>query len=74
MFRFVNWKFAAPLVAQMVQNLPTVGDTRVQSLGRDDPLEKGMVPHSSVLAWRIPWTEELDRLQFMGSQSIRLND
>ena len=74
MFRFVNSKFASPLVAQMVQNLPTVGDTRVQSLGRDDPLEKGMAPHSSVLAWRIAWTEEFDRLQFMGSQSIRLND
>ena len=58
----------------MVKNLPTMGDTRVQSLGQDDPLEKGMAPHSSVLAWRIPWTEELGRLQSTGSQSVRLSD
>ena len=48
----------------MVNLLATQG-TRVQSLGREDPLEKEMAPHSSVLAWRIPWTEEPGRLQFM---------
>ena len=62
MFRFVNWKFATPLVAQMVKNLPTMRETRVQSLGREDPLEKGMATHSSILAWRVPWTEELGGL------------
>ena len=46
------------LVAQMVKNLPAVQDTRVQSLSQEDPLEKGMVTHSSILAWRILWTEE----------------
>ena len=46
------------LVAQMVKNLPVVQKTWVQSLGREDPLERGMATHSSVLAWRIPWTEE----------------
>ena len=58
----------------MVKNLPTMGDTRVQSLGQDDPLEKGMAPHSSVLAWRIPWTEELGRLQSMGSQESDMTE
>ena len=57
----------------MVKNLPTMGDTRVQSLGQDDPLEKGMAPHSSVLAWRIPWTEELGRLWSIGSERVRYN-
>ena len=46
-------------------------DTQVQSLGREDPLEKGMATHSSILAWRIPWTEEPGRLQSMGSQRVR---
>ena len=54
------------LVAQMVKNLPATQEPQVQSLGWEDPLEKGMAPHSSVLAWRIPWTEEPDGLQFMG--------
>ena len=45
-------------------------ETLVQSLGQDDPLEKGMAIHSSILAWRIPWIEEPDRLQFVGSQSV----
>ena len=61
--------FRAPLVAQMVKNLPAVQKTWVQSLGRKDPLEKGMATHSSILAWRIPWTEEAGGLQSMGSQS-----
>ena len=50
-----------------MKNLPTVQEAWVQSLGQEDPLEKGMAAHSSVLAWRIPWTEELGRLQSMGS-------
>ena len=64
MFRFVNWKFATPLVAQTVKNLPTMWETRVQSLGREDPLEKWdpLATHSSILAWRVPWTEELGGL------------
>ena len=55
----------------MVSNLPAVQDTQVRSLGQDDPLEKGMATHSSVLAWRIPWTEEPGRLQSMGSRRAR---
>ena len=61
----------ASLVAQMVKNLPVVQETWVQSLGWEDPLEKEMATHSSILAWRIPWTEEPGRLQFMGSQRVR---
>ena len=52
----------ASLVAQMVKNLPTMQETQVQSLGREDPLEKGKDTHSSILAQRIPWTEETDGL------------
>ena len=59
-------------VAQMVkQHLPTMWETWVQSLGREDLLEKEMATHSSILAWRIPWTEELGRLQYMGTQRVR---
>ena len=50
------------LVAQMVKNLSAMQETQVQSLGWEDPLEKGMATHSSILAWRIPWTEEPDGL------------
>jgi len=53
-------------VAQMVSNLPSMQDTWIQSLGQEDPLEKGMATCSSVLAWRIPWTGELGGLQPMG--------
>ena len=60
-------KYWAFLVVQMVKNLPAVRETWVQSLGQEDPLEKGMTTHSSILAWRIPWTEEPGRLQCMGS-------
>ena len=60
----------ASLVAQMVKNLPAMWETQVQSLGREDPLEKGAVTHSSILAWRIPWTEEPGRLQSIGSQRV----
>ena len=55
----------------MVKHLPAVRETGVQSLGQEDPLEKEMAPHSSTLAWRIPWTEEPGRLQPMGSQRVR---
>ena len=54
----------------MVKNLSAMQETWVQSLGQEDPLEKGMAPHSSILAWRIPWTEEDDRLQSVGSQRV----
>ena len=60
----------APLVTQMVKSLPATQETRVQSLGQEDPLEKEMATHSSILAWGIPWT-----VQSMGSQSwTRLRD
>ena len=58
----------ARLIAQSVKNLPAVQETQVQSLGWEDPLEKGIAAHSSILAWKIPWTEEPDGLQSMGSQ------
>ena len=58
------------LVAQMAKPLPTVWETWVQSLGREDPLEKEMVTHSSTLAWKIPWTEECGRLQSMGVSEL----
>ena len=61
------------LVAHMVKNLPAMLETQVQSLGQEDPLEKGMATHSSILAWRIPWTEEAGRLQSMASQRVRHN-
>ena len=57
-------------MAQMVKNLPTMQETWVRSLGWEDPLEKGMATHPSILAWRIPWTEEPGRLQSMGSQGV----
>ena len=60
-----------PLVAQRVKRLPAMQETRVQSLGWEDPLEKEMATHSSILAWRIPWTEKPGRLQSMGSQRVR---
>ena len=55
----------------MVKNPPALGEIWVQSLGWEDPLEKGMATHSSILAWRIPWTEEPGRLQSMRSQRVR---
>ena len=54
----------------MVKNLPAVQETKVQSLGQEEPLEKGMVTYSSVLAWEIPWTEESGGLQSMGLQRV----
>ena len=58
------------MVAQMVKNLPAMQKTWVQSLGQEDPLEKGMATHSSILAWRILWTQEPGGLQSMGLQKI----
>ena len=62
------WKTS--LVAQMVKHLSTMRETRVQALGWEDPLEKEMAIHYSTIAWKIPWTEEPGRLQFMGSQRV----
>jgi len=61
-------------VAQMVKNLSAIQETQVQSLGWEDPLEKGMVTHCSILAWRTPWTEEPGGLLSMGLQRVRLSD
>ena len=57
-------------MAQRLKRLPGMRETRVRSLGREDPLEKEMATHSSTLAWRIPWREEPGRLQSMGSQRV----
>ena len=54
----------------MVKNLPAIQETQVQSLGGEDPLEKGVASHSSIRAWRIPWTKEPGGLQFIGSQIV----
>ena len=61
----------ASWLAQMVNNLPAMQENWVRSPGCKDPLEKGMATHSSIIAWRIPWTEEPSRLQSMGSQRVR---
>ena len=63
--------FWTSLVAQMVKRLSTMRETRVQSLGWEESLEKEMAIHSSTIAWKIPWTEEPGRLQSMGSQRVR---
>ena len=59
--------------ASAVKNPPAMQDTQVRSLGQEDPLEKEMATHSSILAWEIPWTEEPGGLQSMGSQRVRHN-
>ena len=61
------------LVAQIVKNLPAMQETQVQSLSLEDPLEKGMATHSSILAWMIPWTEEPGGLQSLGLQRVGHN-
>ena len=66
-FELQHW---ASLVVQFAKNLPAMQETWVPSLGWEDPLEKGMATHSSILAWRIPWTEEPGGLQTMGSQRV----
>ena len=71
-FFFFWWNhFSGLPVAQTVKNLPAVQESRVRYLGWEEPLEKGMAIHSSLLAWRILWTEKPGRLQSMGSQRVR---
>ena len=65
--------YLASLVAQTLKRLPTMQETQVQFLCQEDLLEKEMAPHSSTLAWKIPWTEDPGRLQSMGSQRVRHN-
>ena len=65
-----NLYCGASLVAQLVKNLPAMQETQIRHLGQKDPLEKGMAMHSSILAWRIPWTEEPGGPQFMGPQRV----
>ena len=73
----LNYTFCIFLIItyhlQTVKNLPAMQEAQVQSLGWEDPLEKGMATHSSILAWAVPWTEEPGGLQSMGSQRIRHN-
>ena len=66
-----TWAF---LVDQKVKNLPKMWELWVQSLSQEDPLEKGMTTHSSILAWRIPWTQEPGRLQSSGSQRVGMTE
>ena len=68
---FLKHDFVATLVAQMVKDLSAMQETRVHSLGREDPLEKDMATHSGILAWRIPWTEEPGGLQSTRLQRVR---
>ena len=70
-FSFLIAFLGVSLVAQIVKNLPEMLAIWVLSLGQEDPLEEGMATHSSILAWRIPWTEEPGELQSMGSQRVR---
>ena len=66
-----SYWIGASLVAQTMKSMPVMQETQLQSLDQDDPLEKGMATHSSILAGRIPWTEEPGGLQSMGSQRVR---
>ena len=66
----VGHDWAASLVAQTVKNLPAVPDTHIRSLDWEDPLEKGVATHSSIVSWRIPWTVEPGELQSVGSQRV----
>ena len=70
-FLIITFASGASWVAQTVKNLSAMQDTWVQSLGPEDPLEKGTATHSNILAWRIPWTEKPGGLQSMGSQRVR---
>ena len=67
---YITW---TSLVAQMVKHLPTMRETQIRSLGWEDPLEKGMATHSSLLAWKIPWMEEPGKPQSTGSQRVGHN-
>ena len=64
------WWDGASLIAQLVKNPPAMQETQVQFLGREDPLEKKMATHSSILGWKIPWAEEPSGLQSMGSHRV----
>ena len=68
---FCTLSFGASPMAQTVKSLPPMQETQVRSLGQEDPLEKEMATHSSILTWRIPWTEEPSGRQSMGSQRVR---
>ena len=68
--KYWSFSFSNSLVTQTVKPLPAMRETRVRSLGWEDPLEKEMATHSSTLAWKIPWTEEPGRLQSVGSQRV----
>ena len=69
-FPFGLWYIWASLVAQVVKNPPTMQETQVRTLGWEDPLQEEMATHFSILAWRIPWTEEPGGLQSMGLQRV----
>ena len=69
MFHLIDFQDKASLLAQVVKKLPAMWETQVRSLGREGPLEEGMATHSSILAWRVPCTEESGRLQSTGLQS-----
>ena len=68
-----SWPYGASLVAQTAKNLPAMQETQVQSLDGEDVLKEGIATHSSILAWRIPWTEEPGGLQSMGLQTAGHN-
>ena len=71
-FSFCCWGvWGREFPAGLDSNLPAIQETWVHSLGQEDPLEKGMATYSSILAWRIPWTEEPHGLQFVGSQRVQ---
>ena len=70
-FKYSDCHFQASLVTQMLKNLPAMQETPFRSRGQEDPLKKGMATYSSILVWRIPWTEEPGGLQSMGSQRVR---
>ena len=70
LFVYALWETGTFLVAQMVKNLPAMQETRVWSLGQEDPLDKGMATHSSIVTWSTLWTEELGGLQSMGLQRV----
>ena len=72
-FKEFNLRYRASLVAQRLKRLPAMQEIWVRSLGQKDPLKKEMATHSSVLAWRVPWTEEPGGLQSMGSQRVGHN-
>ena len=71
LYSYVYVVYVTSQVAQTIKNLPAMQETWVRPLGQKDPLEMGMATHCSILAWRMPWTEEPGRLQFTGLQRVR---